>query len=161
MAPRVPTKSTPSRQQSQIPAIEWESLRGLHNAFPPASGAENEVREVIEFSVVGKVQNVFLQANAFSHSVVLDIPVNDVELIKAIARSEPHHDEANYRWPFDGTVTKFSTKDDLSEEFKCVWDGRNVDDLSDVEKRNPLRISDIEEGDSVMVEYTITPYQIQ
>jgi hypothetical protein len=158
MAPRAPTKATLSRQQSHIPPIEWQTLKGLHNAFPPSTGAENEVRDVMEFSVVGKVANAFLQAHAFTHTLVLDIAAVEIETIKTIARSAPRHNEANYRWPFDGTVTKFTTKDDLSNAFQNVWDGRNVVDISDIEQRHPLGIDDVEEGDEVMVEYTITPY---
>ena len=158
MAPRVSAKTLPARQETNIPIIEWETLRGLYNAFPPATSAENEVRDIIEFWVVGKVTAVFLQANAFSHSIVVDIPSADIDKIKAIARSAPRHNDANYRWPFNGTVAKFSTKDDLQESFQDVWDGRDIDDLSDIDRRLGLGIDDVEEGDQVMIEYTIAPY---
>src|SRR5947207_10778573 len=89
--------------------------------------------------------------------VGVDIGVNEIERIKAFVRTIPGFIEVDYRWPFEGSEAKFISKEDLEEECREAWDGRNID-VHDIDSRVPLSINDIEEGAKVFVEYTIVSY---
>src|SRR5947207_13524014 len=89
--------------------------------------------------------------------VGVDIGVNEIERIKAFVRMIPGFIEVDYRWSFEGSEAKFISKENLEEEFRETWDGRNID-VHDIDNRVPFSINDIEEGATVYVEYTIISY---
>ena len=142
---------------------EWERRKGSYFPFSSrVSETEDEDgldddREILEFEVTGIVKRAFLKADAKSHMVGVDIGVNEIERIKAFVRTIPGFIEVDYRWPFEGSEAKFISKEDLEEEFREAWDGRNID-VHDIDSRVPLSINDIEEGAKVFVEYTIVSY---
>ena len=139
--------------------VNWVASRGKYYGFKKLAGlsGDNDVEEVIEYSTIGVVKKAFLQAEAMSHAIFVDIDQQEVDRIKGIVKTVPNFEEQGYRWPFDGREAKFTSKENLNMEYEYVWDGRGID-VHDVGSRLALRIEDIEEGSKVFVEHAITPY---
>jgi hypothetical protein len=72
--------------------------------------------------------------------------------------SGPSYDLHTYHWPFDGNLAKFSTKDNLTSDYQHVWDGRNLDDLYDIDSQKPLGVTDIIDGSKVFIEHGVVGY---
>jgi len=53
----------------------------------------------------------YLQADAKSHTIKVQLKSSDIDHIKSIIRTAPHHVEAAYQWPFEGIIAKFTSKD--------------------------------------------------
>jgi hypothetical protein len=85
------------------------------------------------------------------------VEYSEINGIKSIVRTVPNFQERGYRWPFEGTDAKFTSKDNLEDAYDEIWDGRDID-IHDIDSRTPLTIDDLEEGSKVFVEYTISPY---
>ena len=139
--------------------VNWVASKGKYHGFKKHAGLseDNDVEEVIEYSATGVVRKAFLQAEAMSHAIFVDMDRQEVDQIKRIVKTVPNFQEQGYRWPFDGMEAKFTSKENLSMEYENVWDGRGID-VHDVDSRVALRIEDIEEGSKVFVEHAITPY---
>ena len=137
----------------------WVSNKGRFHAFDPrpSDATDDDTQDVIEFEVVGNLTRAFLQAGAKSHTISVDIGHNEINGIKSIVRTVPNFQERGYRWPFEGTDAKFTSKDNLEDAYDEIWDGRDID-IHDIDSRTPLTIDDLEEGSKVFVEYTISPY---
>jgi len=72
----------------------------------------------------------------------------------------PNHDASHYRWPFDGKIAEFTSKDSkekLASDFEPVFEGRGID-LPNFKSLQDLAINDIIEGIRVSVEYIPIPY---
>ena len=56
---------------------------------------------------MGTVEDMFLKAGSFSHTVSLNMAQSEVEVIKKHIRDAPPSKEKSYWWPFQGTTVKF------------------------------------------------------
>jgi len=68
----------------------------------------------------------------------------------------PNQDDSHYRWPFDGKVAEFTSKDSkekLASDFEPVLDGRGLDLPNFDGSLENLEIRNIVEGARVSVEY--------
>jgi hypothetical protein len=153
------TVSPPSLELVPQRVVQWVSNKGRYHAFDPrpSDATDNDTQDVIEFEVVGTLTRAFLQASAKSHTISVDIGHCEIDGIKSIVRTVPNFQERGYRWPFEGTDAKFTSKDNLEDAYDEIWDGRDID-IHDIDSRTPLTIDDLEEGSKVFVEYTISPY---
>ena len=89
-----------------------------------------------------------------SHTIKLRIDVNDVERIKALVKTSPDFLEESFHWPFDiNRIATFTSKENLSAEFECLYDarGKNPDDVNEDDKMSSSRLNN---GSKVLVEYT-------
>jgi hypothetical protein len=139
--------------------VQWVGNKGRFHAFDPrpSDATDDDTQDVIEFEVVGTLTRAFLQASAQSHTISVDIGHSEINGMKSIVRTVPNFQERAYRWPFEGTDAKFTSKDNLGDAYDEIWDGRDID-IHDIDSRTPLTIDDLEEGSKVFVEYTISPY---
>ena len=84
------------------------------------------------------------------------------ENIKCIVRTAPCHIEAGYRWPFQGTVAKFTSKDSkdkLTRDFEPILDERAIESLkSYTGNLEDLTIDNVVEGAKVSIKYSPVPY---
>ena len=72
----------------------------------------------------------------------------------------PNQYDSHYRWPFDGKIAEFTSKDSkekLASDLELVFEGRGID-LPNFKSLQDLAINDIIEGVRVSVEYTPIPY---
>ena len=111
----------------------------------------------MEFEVLGTVTDTFLNAGAFSHTITVNISKEEIAKVKSRVETLPDFEGTGYRWPFEGTRAKFTSRDDLTEEFHFVWDGQAIDP-HDVDQCQCIPASTIQNGRQVMIEYTVVPY---
>jgi len=82
-----------------------------------------------------------------------------IAAIKTLVQTSPEFHEINsYRWPFMGSHAKFTSKDDIGDEYKSIWDGRDVEDVNNPDNRHKISADMITEGSRVMLEYSVVPY---
>ena len=55
-------------------------------------------------------------------------------------------------------ATKFTSKDDIGNDYQSIWDDSGIDDLNDPDKRYKISSDLITEGSQVMLEYSVVPY---
>jgi hypothetical protein len=64
--------------------------------------------------------------------VNVQLSTADIINIKQIVRTAPGHvEEADFRWPFEGNIAKFSSKDvkaNLAHDFQPILDGTHLED---------------------------------
>jgi hypothetical protein len=84
-------------------------------------------------------------ARAKSHPISANIGHDEID------QTVPNFQERGYRWPFEDTDAKFTSKDDLDDLDEEIWDARDID-AHDVDSRVPLTIDDLEEVSKVFVE---------
>ena len=109
-----PTRSEPDH----LPNIDWISNKGRYYAFKPKlpnANEDDETQDILEFEAIGTLTRAFLQAGAMSHTIIVNIGRSDIDRIKAIIRSIPNFQERGYRWPFEGTDAKFTSKENLED----------------------------------------------
>jgi hypothetical protein len=149
----------PRSNRSCSTTVQWINNKGRYHAFKPiASDApDHDAQDVLEFETVGTLTRAFLQAGAKSHTIIVNIGYAGIDHIKTIVRSIPNFQERGYRWPFDGSDAKFTSKDNLEDAYEEIWDAHDID-VHDIDSRVPLTVDDLEEGSKVFVEYTISPY---
>ena len=79
--------------------------------------------------------------------------------MKTLVQTSPEFRDTNsYRWPFKGRHTKFTSKDDIGDDYQWIWDGRGLDNLRDPDKRQKISADMITEGCQIMIEYAVVPY---
>ena len=114
---------------------------------------------MVEFNVTGTVVNTFLTPKSKSHTITIDLKQNYIAAIKTLIKTSPEFDDTkSYRWPFIGKHAKFTSKDDIGNDYQCIWDGRGIDDLNDPDNRQKISADMINEGCKVMIEYSVVPY---
>ena len=154
-------RSKTMRVRSLSPAVvtverpTWRKKGARYYAF--SAQDEQGRRGVIERTLKGTVTNSYLRAGALSHTVSVDVDAQDLEDLKSLIKTAPGFDAKRYRWPFEGTVVKLTSRKDLSSEYKYVWNGVGID-WGDVDQRKKLAAEEVKEGRMVMVEYTPVPY---
>ena len=87
----------------------------------------------------------------------------DIKNIKDIVRTAPGHvEEADFRWPFEGNIAKFSSKDvkaNLAHDFQPILDGTHLEDWRAFEGNlGDFNLEDLVEGAKVGLEYSPVPF---
>ena len=154
----LPISSTSSDTSPPL-NIHWRSNKGRYHAFETKlpDTDDDDAQEILEFETTGILIRTFLQPNAKSHTIIVNIGHAEIDRIKSIIHSVPNFQEHGYRWPFDGFDAKFTSKENLEDPYENIWDTRNID-VHNIDSRLPLNVDDIEEGCKVFVEYSISPY---
>ena len=110
----------------------------------------------------GLVIDCFLRAEAYAHTIRLQLQFTDIDYIKKIVQTTPLHIESQYLWPFDGAIAKFTSKlvskEKLPYEFEPILDGRGIHLKNFTGSLQDLTINDVVEGAKVSVEYIPIPY---
>ena len=159
---------SPSKPQTPSPIPDDHSIQWIYQDRRPhpfiteiSSTAGTEVTKLKAFEVDGFVVDFYLRADAYAHTIRLQLSSTDIENIKKILRTAPNHDDSHYRWPFDGTIAKFISKDSkekLASDFEPVLDGRGLDLPNFDGSLENLEIRNIVEGARASVEYIPVPY---
>jgi hypothetical protein len=171
MSPRGSSKSSSTVQAATPPVVPdppsstkvyWILRRTKFHGFEKSPDAvkDGEVQEVKEYTGEGEVRKAFLRGGYDSYTLDIVMGDSDIEQIKTIGATVPGFDPAVWRLPVTGKVVRFSykpPKEDADNDFENVWDGRKID-VHDIGARVGLEIKEIEEGATVLVEYSITPY---
>ena len=103
----------------------------------------------------------YLRADAKSHTIKVQLKSSDIDHIKSIIRTAPRHVEAAYRWPFEGPIAKFTSKDIkeyLARDFQPILDGRGKNLKEYTGNLGDLTINDVMKGTRVSIEYMLVPY---
>jgi hypothetical protein len=91
-----------------------------------------EVKKLKVFEVKGVVEDFYLRADAFGHSIQIRLMTSDIDyIIETIIRTSPGHIEGGYRWPFENQIAKFVSKDSkekLARDFEPILDGKGIAD---------------------------------
>jgi len=143
--------------------MKWVKNRGKYFLFSIVKSTDSSETEqgieMIEFNVKGIVINTFLSSKAKSHTIFIQLTSENIAAIKTLIRTSPEFHETNsYRWPFVGTHAKFTSKDDIGDEYQSVWNGRGVKDLNNPDNRHKISADMINDGSQVMIEYSLVPY---
>src|SRR5579859_2081157 len=136
--------------------IDWQAKKGTFYPFPVSDDSDD--LDVLEFSVLGIVSEIFLYEGALSHTISLEVDGDDVAAIKGMVEKIPGFNDNGYWWPMNGNVLKFSAKgSDLTKPFADLWNA-DIKDVGNIDRCRPIEHSDIEHGSKVLVEYTPVPY---
>ena len=121
-----------------------------------------EVKKLKVFEVEGVVEDFYLRADAFAHSIQVRLLTSDIDYIKTIIRTAPGHVEGGYQWPFENQIAKFVSKDSkekLARDFEPILDGKSIADWKNYAGNlGDLSLDEVVEGAKVMIEYTPVPY---
>jgi len=86
----------------------------------------------------------------------------DINNIKQIVRTAPGHVEAGFRWPFEGNIGKFTSKDvkaNLAQDFQPIMDGTHLENWRNFEGNlGDFNLEDLVEGTKVGIEYSPVPF---
>ena len=95
-------------------------------------------------------------------TIQVQLDSSDIDHIKSIVRTAPRHVEAEYHWPFNANVAKFTSKDSkdkLTRDFEPILDGRGIENLKNyTENLGDLTVDDVMKGAKVSIEYSSVPY---
>ena len=163
-SPSPPSSShTPTASTSNDHLIQWIYQDRRPHSFvteiSPITGIEVTKFKVFELNDL--VVDFYLRADAHAHTIRVQLSSDDIESIKKTVRSASNHLESNYRWPFDGNIAKFTSKDSkqkLASDFEPILDARGIDLKSFNGTLQDLTINDVVEGARVSVEYIPVPY---
>ncbi len=156
--------ATPSTLSPADLSFEWIDKNRRPHAFSTELSMENglEIKKLKCFEVEGIVIDCYLEERAHAHTIQVQLDSADMDHIKSIVRTAPHHVEAGYRWPFSGNVAKFMSKDSkdkLTRDFEPILDGRGIQNLKNYTGNlGDLTIDDVMEGAKVSIEYSPVPY---
>ena len=121
-----------------------------------------EFKKLKVFEIEGVVDDCYLRADAYAHTINVRITAKDIDDIKTVVRSAPGHLEPGFRWPFNNQVVKFTSKDSkekLAQDFEPILDGRGIQDWKRyVGNLGDLTSDHVVEGSKVVIEYTPVPY---
>ena len=110
----------------------------------------------------GLIVDSFLRADAYAHTIRLQLQSTDIDYLKKIVQTAPLRVESQYRWPFDAAIAKFTSKllskEKLPYEFEPILDGRGIHLKNFTGSLQDLTINDVVEGAKVSVEYIPIPY---
>src|SRR5579859_431453 len=132
--------------------ITWvlNKTQTIYFPFSEATG-----KGVMEFNLKGIVNDVYLRAGAFSHSVIVKIDDYKMRDIKDIVLQAPNcKNTEEYHWPITGNVIKLTSKEKLESAFENVWKIDNEKLVRNEELRRPISIDQITKGSRVYVEFT-------
>jgi hypothetical protein len=111
---------------------------------------------VMQLRSVGIVTSAFLNADALSHTVKFKISDNDIKAIKALVKSGPIASDAkDFYWPVTTDIATANNKDDLTQPFGQVYDGRTKP-LDDLDDGDFIPVNRIRPSVKVCIEYTPT-----
>ena len=83
----------------------------------------------------------------------------EIETIKELVKGSPAYTNADFRWPFKGNEAKFTSRENIDQEYDGVWDATNIGDTEDdINARTTLPATEIKTGSRVLIEYTVIPY---
>jgi hypothetical protein len=136
--------------------ITWvlNKTQTIYFPFSEATG-----KGVMEFNLKGIVNDVYLRAGAFSHSIMVKVDEDKVRDIKDIVLEAPNCKDADdYHWPITGNVVKLTSKEGLDTAFENVWKIDNEKLVRNEELRRPISIDEITKGSRVYVEFTPVSY---
>jgi len=144
-------------------SFEWVEKDRRPHPFEKGFRLENavEVRTLKCFEVEGIVVDSYLRVDVKSHMIKVKLKSSDIDHIKSIICTAPHHVEAAYQWPFEGPIAKFTSKDikeDLAQDFQPILDGRGKNLKKYTGNLGDLTIYDVMKGTRVSIEYTPVPY---
>jgi hypothetical protein len=156
--------ATPSILSPTDLSFEWIDKDRRPHAFSTELSMENglQIKKLKCFEVEGIVMDYYLREEAHAHTIQVQLDTSDIDHIKSIVRTAPRHVEAGYRWPFDGNIAKFTSKDSkdkLTRDFEPILDGRGIQDLKNYTGNlGDLTVDDVMEGLKVSIEYSPVPY---
>jgi hypothetical protein len=161
-----------NRTQSQdivVPTeIDWKLVDNAHIPFPSAIANSDEERDVSEFTVTGTVVKSYLRTGQYGHSLQIEISPADRRRLESYIQTVPNFDKyrPSFKWPWHQDsknptkiTAKFVSKENSDEEFKVVWDGRDVQNLGNVDARAPISYTNIRTGNLVHVEFTLSVWE--
>src|SRR5947199_10618974 len=76
--------------------IDWQAKRGTFYPFPVGDSDDSDDLDVLEFSVIGVVSEIFLYEGALSHTISLEVDGNDVAAIKGMVEKIPGFNDNGY-----------------------------------------------------------------
>lgn len=141
-----------------MPTPIWKKKGNIFYPFSTTQD-ENGKRSVLELNMKGTVVKSFLRAGALSHTIVIESSGKNIEELKSLIKTVPvpEFSEQHYRWPWEGSKVRFTSKRDLNSEFKFIWNGAEVN-WSKVEERKKAAMDEVKEGATVVIEYTPLSY---
>jgi hypothetical protein len=149
--------------------IEWKLIDNAQIPFPRISTGIDEERDVLELTVTGTVVTSFLRTGQYGHTLQIKLLPADRRRLQSFVQTVPDFDEkyrSTFKWPWSednknpGHVTaKFISKEYPDEEFKVVWDGRDLVNLADIEARKPISYTNIRNGSLIYVEFTVAVWK--
>ena len=115
-------------------SFEWIDKNRRPHAFSTELSMENrlEIKRLKCFEVEEIVTDYYLWEKAYAHIIQVQLDSFDIDHIKFIVRTTSRHIEAGYRWPFNGNIAKFTSKDSkdkLTRDFEPILDGRGIENL--------------------------------
>jgi hypothetical protein len=150
-------KSQPFIDPSSVATeITWvlNKTQTIYFPFSEATG-----KGVMEFTLKGIVNDVYLRAGAFSHSIMVQVDEDKVKDIKDIVLGAPNcKDTDDYHWPITGNVVKLTSKENLNSAFENVWKIDNEKLVRNEDLRHPTSIDQITKESQVYIEFTPVSY---
>jgi hypothetical protein len=170
--PRTTTNTAINRTQSQdiiVPTeLEWKQVDNAQIPFPSATPDGDVEREVSEFTVTGTVVKSYLKSGQYGHSLQIEISPADRRRLESYIQTVPNFDKLrpSFKWPWHQDIknptkitAKFVSKENSDEEFNVVWDGRDLQNLANVDARAPISYTNIRSGNLVHVEFTLSVWE--
>ena len=149
--------------------IEWKLIDNAQIPFPQAIPGLDEDRDVFELTVTGTVIKSFLRTGIYGHTLEISLVPADRRRLQSFIQTVPEFDEKyrpTFKWPWledsknpGHVIAKFVSKEYPDDEFKVVWDGRDISNLGDIEARKPISNTNIRNGNLVYVEFTIAVWK--
>jgi hypothetical protein len=160
--------SSPSNNaETTAPKIEWIKHHGISHAFPAVTPDEiigSGKRTKLELTIQGSVTKRFLGKTNYRHNVNLKVEEKEITNIKNIFKSSPDFREIGFKYPvIEGNILRIVAPKDVipndDGEFDAAWDARGVwkigQALPDVDKREPISATSIEEDAKVVIECAV------
>ena len=138
-------------------APEWKEHNGLRYPFPSTDKNRGEDREVMELQMRGKVVKAFLRGGKFGHTLKIECQEKEIQRVKDFIATDPKAKEVGFRWPISDNIVTMSNKEEGESEFKCIWDGRDID-INDFGQRQWVSAKYIQKDAEVYVEFMVTGY---
>lgn len=140
--------------------IIWVQRKTKFKPFRLDVKHDHGALQVEEYKIRGTVASAFLKKTPYAHTMAIYVADEDVQKIKSLIQTSPAYKagKERFRWPFVEHEVKFTSRESPQDDFNNIWDGRNLDDLNDVNLRQPLTPTDVESGARVLIEYTVVPY---
>ena len=91
-----------------------------------------EIKKLKCFEVEEIVIDYYLRKEAHAHIIQIQLDSSDIDHIKSIVRTASRHIEAGYRWPLNGNIAKFTSKDSkdkLTRDFEPILNERGIENL--------------------------------
>lgn len=141
---------------SVLTEVSWvlNKTQTMYFPFSEVTG-----KGVMELTLKGIVNDVYLRSGAFSHSIMVKIDDEKVKEIKDMVLEAPNcKDAEDYHWPITGNVVKLTSKEKLDSAFENVWKIDSEKLVRNEDLRKPISIDQITKGSRVYVEFTPVSY---